>query len=367
MKPAPADGEVHWGTNPDRLHHVPARVARDTPYHYVELRASSPGRPTTTRRSRTGSPYRRRRSPSSRGNAVGTADYGLDDRRAVPLHDAAAAAGPATCSRSRCATTCTWARRPAGLVGGIPRIRASSRCPGCPPYPEVMLESLVHDAGDARCRLPARRGRHLGRGRAGRSEQGGAAAEAVRQVPARDYFVTRGNHDRAHVGDAWSTCRVGQWQGNDCFHDQFFPGDDPRYFTPRAQRPARHRDRHLRQAGRRRRPGRRSRPSSSRGSANSSRANAISRRSCSATIRSSCRSHRSRSRRATRSTPRRPTTILPDYAEKPRLFLHHAGTRTATSARSARSHRTSRCRRSPPARSTPAGSRCCGSTPAGTR
>ena len=25
-------------------------------------------------------------------------------------------------------------------------------------------------------------------------------------------------------------CRAGQWQGNDCFHDQFFPGDEPTYF-----------------------------------------------------------------------------------------------------------------------------------------
>ena len=46
----------------------------------------------------------------------------------------------------------------------------------------------------------------------------------------QDYFVTRGNHDRAHVGAEYASCRVGQWQGNDCFHDQFFPGDEPTYF-----------------------------------------------------------------------------------------------------------------------------------------
>jgi hypothetical protein len=47
-----------------------------------------------------------------------------------------------------------------------------------------------------------------------------------------DYFVTRGNHDRAHIGDPYAACRVGQWQGNDCFHDQFFPGQaEPTYFT----------------------------------------------------------------------------------------------------------------------------------------
>ena len=52
------------------------------------------------------------------------------------------------------------------------------------------------------------------------------------------------------------TCRVGQWQGNDCFHDQFFPGDRPTYFTPRSPRLASDRYRHLRQARQRRRRGR---------------------------------------------------------------------------------------------------------------
>ncbi len=51
----------------------------------------------------------------------------------------------------------------------------------------------------------------------------------------RDVFVTRGNHDRAHTGDAYSTCRVGEWQGNDCFHDRFFPGKEPTYFTRELQ------------------------------------------------------------------------------------------------------------------------------------
>jgi hypothetical protein len=47
-----------------------------------------------------------------------------------------------------------------------------------------------------------------------------------------DYFITRGNHDRAHTGDPYAECRTGQWQGNDCFHDQFFPGREERtYFT----------------------------------------------------------------------------------------------------------------------------------------
>ncbi len=117
----------------------------------------------------------------------------------------------------------------AGLVGGAPQITGIQQVAGRPPYPEVMLESLVHDAGElgADYLLAA----------------GDISAEAV---PAdlskalqllkrfgryrRDYFVARGNHDRAHDGDAYAACSVGEWQGNDCFHDQFFPGGEPTYF-----------------------------------------------------------------------------------------------------------------------------------------
>ena len=52
----------------------------------------------------------------------------------------------------------------------------------------------------------------------------------------------------------YASCRVGQWQGNDCFHDHFFPGDEPTYFSSRAPGSPGHRDRHLRQAGERQRP-----------------------------------------------------------------------------------------------------------------
>jgi 3',5'-cyclic AMP phosphodiesterase CpdA len=118
----------------------------------------------------------------------------------------------------------------AGLVGGAPQITGVEQVPGRPPYTEVMLESLVRDAGKlgADFLLAA----------------GDISAEAVPVELSkslqllkkfgryrRDYFVARGNHDRAHDGDAYAACRVGQWQGNDCFHDQFFPGGEPTYFT----------------------------------------------------------------------------------------------------------------------------------------
>ncbi|WP_442818805.1 hypothetical protein [Streptomyces sp. NBC_01320] len=89
----------------------------------------------------------------------------------------------------------------AGLVGGSPQYIGITQAPGLPPYPEVMLESLVDDvkAAGARYLLAA----------------GDISAEALPVDLSRagrlltrfgdyrqDYFVMRGNHDRAHIGDA---------------------------------------------------------------------------------------------------------------------------------------------------------------------
>ena len=47
----------------------------------------------------------------------------------------------------------------------------------------------------------------------------------------RDYFVTRGNHDRAHTGATWQGCEpAGVPEYNDCLRDAFF-GSGPTYFS----------------------------------------------------------------------------------------------------------------------------------------
>jgi Icc protein len=50
MVPAPADGEVWYGTDPARLKNVAGDISGNTPYHYVELSDLEPGQPITTRR-----------------------------------------------------------------------------------------------------------------------------------------------------------------------------------------------------------------------------------------------------------------------------------------------------------------------------
>ena len=88
-------------------------------------------------------------------------------------------------SPSRCATTCTWARRRPGSSAASRRSRASSRFPACPPYPEVMLESLVDDASALGADFLLAAGDITAEAVPGRPEQGRAAAQPVRQVPPR--------------------------------------------------------------------------------------------------------------------------------------------------------------------------------------
>jgi len=163
------------------------------------------------------------------GNAVGTSGYGLDANGPYSFTTPQPPPGRHLFSIVLC-NDLHMGETEAGLVGGQPQYIGISQVPGLPPYPEVMLESLVHDVRnfDPAYLLAA----------------GDISAEAVPTDLSRagqllsrfgqyreDYFVTRGNHDRAHSGADYAACRIGQWQGNDCFHDAYFPGGEPTYFS----------------------------------------------------------------------------------------------------------------------------------------
>ncbi|MEO5874781.1 MAG: metallophosphoesterase family protein [Streptosporangiaceae bacterium] len=221
MIPAPADAEVRFGTRPGRLNRV-ARGPDDTPYHYVEITGLEPGeRYYYEARSRG-----RTATPTSldlvAGNAAGTwtpsGAYGFTTPQPPP--------GRFLFSLALC-NDLHLGETVAGLVGGIPAIKGISQVPGHPPYPEIMATALVDDARS--------------RGAAGLLAAGDVTSEGApadvgraRQLLDRfgtlgtDYLVTRGNHDRAHDGQE---CSAGQWQGNDCFRDGFFPAGGPAYFA----------------------------------------------------------------------------------------------------------------------------------------
>lgn len=230
MEPAPADGVVHWGTHPDRLTRVAAGLSQHTPYHYVELTGLEPGRTYYYQARSKGVPVPPTPFTLISGNAVGTSAFGLDTGGPYSFTTPEPPPGRHLFSIALC-NDLHMGETQAGLVGGQPQYIGIEQVPGLPPYPEVMLESLVEDvtALGADYLLAA----------------GDISAEAVpvdlstaHRMLGRfgtyrdDYFVTRGNHDRAHLGDPYAHCRAGQWQGNDCFHDEFFPGTRERtYFS----------------------------------------------------------------------------------------------------------------------------------------
>ncbi|MFD0691514.1 purple acid phosphatase family protein [Actinomadura fibrosa] len=220
MKPAPSDAEVVYGTHPSRMTKT-AHGPSGTPYHYVELTGLEPGRTY----------YYQARSC---GQAATPTALAAGQAAGVPHGDVFAFTTPqpppgrflfsiALCNDLHLGETV------AGLVGQLPWIKGIEQVPGHPPYPEIMAQALVADAR-------SRGATYLLA--AGDISSEAAPADVGRAKTlldgfgayGRDYLVTRGNHDRAHEGTAYTACSPGQWQGNDCFRDDFFPSG-PTYFT----------------------------------------------------------------------------------------------------------------------------------------
>ncbi|HEX3592822.1 MAG TPA: metallophosphoesterase family protein [Pseudonocardiaceae bacterium] len=229
MIPAPSDGVVLYGTRPDRLDRVAHDIAPHTAYHHVELAGLEPGRTYYYQARSNGVAAAPTPFTLIAGNSVGTSAFGLDTGGPYSFTTPQPPQGSHLFTVVLC-NDLHMGETQAGLVGGMPQFIGISQVPGLPPYPEVMLESLVHDV---RRFDPA----YLLAG-------GDISAEAVPVdlsragqllssfgIYRKDWFVVRGNHDRAHVGAQYDECRVGEWQGNDCFHDRYFPGDELTYFS----------------------------------------------------------------------------------------------------------------------------------------
>jgi hypothetical protein len=162
------------------------------------------------------------------GNAVGTSDFGLATGGPFRFTVPEPPPGRFLFSIALC-NDLHVGEVTAGLVGGsdIPGIQ---QVPGRPPYPEVMLEALVHDARALGARYLLAAGDITAEAAPIDLHRAGRLLDHFGEYR-RDYFVARGNHDRAHSGDAYASCRVGEWQGHDCFHDHFFPEAGKTYFT----------------------------------------------------------------------------------------------------------------------------------------
>jgi hypothetical protein len=229
MRPAPADGEVHWGTRPDRLNRVSGNRGGKTPYHYVELRGLEPGRTYYYQARSNGIVVPPTPFTLIGGNAVGTSDFGLTTGGPYSFTVPEPPPGRFLFSIALC-NDLHMGETVAGLSGSIPNLKGVEQAPGLRPYPEVMLESLVADASALGASYLLAAGDITAEAAPVDLSRAGQLLKRFGKYR-RDYFVTRGNHDRAHDGAAYDTCRAGQWQGHDCFHDRFFPVDEPSYFS----------------------------------------------------------------------------------------------------------------------------------------
>lgn len=229
LEPAPADAEVLWGTNPAKLDRTASSGRTDTPYHRVHLTGLEPGR-TYHFQARSGGKLA---TPTKfsliAGNAVSTAPGDATGTGPFAFTTPQPPPGRFLFSVVLC-NDMHIGETVAGHSGDIPALAGVSQVPGHPPYPEVMFESLVRDASKLGAHFLLAAGDIT------------AEAEPVDLTTARrmldrfghrheDWWVTRGNHDRAHDGDAWASCSIGPWGGHDCFSDQFFPSSDPTYFV----------------------------------------------------------------------------------------------------------------------------------------
>ena len=226
LAPVPADTEVLLGTNPAALTQV-LHDTTPTPYHYAEIGGLEPGQTYFYVAQSGGVPA----APAmfSTGNPVGTS--GPSALGAGPFVFTTPQPPPgrylftlALCNDLHVGETT------AGLItssgGGLPP--GFSQLPGRPPYPEVMATALVADT--------RARGAHV------LLAAGDLTSEAAPADVARarelldgfgtldaDWFVARGNHDRPHTGNTWTSCSSTD-RGHDCFRDVFYPGQ-PGWFT----------------------------------------------------------------------------------------------------------------------------------------
>ncbi|WP_155059783.1 purple acid phosphatase family protein [Streptomyces blattellae] len=209
MLPAFTEGEVVYGTHPGRLNRT-ASEGRLTAHHQVEITGLEPGQTYYYQARSRGTAATPTPLHLVRGNAVGTNLHGIGSRGGpYSFTTPQPPPGRHVMSIALC-NDLHLGETTAGLVAGMPMLRGISQHPGLAPYPEIMGRAMVEEA--------RRRGADVLLA-AGDISAGGAPRDLTEArrildgfgVHGRDYFVVRGNHDRA--GPAGDTFRDGFLDG----------------------------------------------------------------------------------------------------------------------------------------------------------
>ena len=228
LAPVPADTEVLMGTNPSNLKQV-FHSATPTPYHYAEISGLEPGQ-TYFYVARSGG-MDAAPSTFTTGNPVGTSGPSTLQGGAFIFTTPQPPPGKYLFSLALC-NDLHFGETTAGLItssgGGIPP--GFQRVAGEPPYPEVMAQALVTDSKARGADVLLAAGDLTSEAKPVDVDRAKAVLNRFGKLD-RDWFVARGNHDRAHVGDDYKTCSPGLGTDtHDCFKDSFYP-NQPGWFT----------------------------------------------------------------------------------------------------------------------------------------
>jgi hypothetical protein len=227
LKPHPQDTELRLGTSPLRMRTVLHHTAT-TPFHYAEIHGLEPGRTYYYQALSNGVPA----LPATNfaGNPIGAATLSLSGLHG--LTDVFTFTTPEPPPGKHLFTIALandvhMGETIAGLIKTVGKTQVPpgiTQVAGEPPYSEVMCEAMVHDA--------KARGAHklLIAGDLTSEAQPENVRKAAHYLDRfgkyrEDYWVVRGNHDRAHSGPEYMTCSVSHLDpsARDCFKDGFDP------------------------------------------------------------------------------------------------------------------------------------------------
>ncbi|HVT75998.1 MAG TPA: metallophosphoesterase [Acidimicrobiales bacterium] len=232
MAPMPADTEVAIRDVRTGLARTVYHDAHQTPYHYVELSGLDEQTRYTVIARSNGVPALP--ANSFHGSPIGTSGLS-DEPGAVTFRTTAALHGKLLTTIALC-NDLHLGEKVAGLVKtvagqGLPP--GISQLPGKAPYPEIMATALARETRQ-------RGAQYLLAAGDVSSEASPTDLHRAKElldgfgVYEQDYFVARGNHDRAHDTAEVAGCSVvpGHPHRHDCFRDEF-DGDEPAYLSRR--------------------------------------------------------------------------------------------------------------------------------------
>ncbi|WP_328876729.1 metallophosphoesterase family protein [Streptomyces sp. NBC_00287] len=201
LLPAVTEGEVVYGTHPSRLLRTASEDA-PTAHHLVELTDLEPGQTYYYQARSRGVAATPTPLHLVRGNAVGTNAFGLGSDGPYSFTTPQPPSGRHLLSIALC-NDLHLGETTAGLIAGLPLLRGVSQERGRAPYPEIMSRAVVEEARRRGADVLLAAGDISAEGHPWQLAEAGRILDGF-GTHGRDYFVVRGNHDRARHADCRS-------------------------------------------------------------------------------------------------------------------------------------------------------------------